>query len=512
MATGACVCLLAWGANSYGQLGLGHEVDQLVPQQACASAFQGGKVRILSGGGGHSAIITENGDVYVCGQNQRGQLGLSNMEDISTFQLCRGLSHRITSVACGWDFTLLLTDNGKLLVLGSNKFGQLGVGETVTHSADALAVESLGERVVSAAAGLRHSLAVTDAGHVFQWGTGLLSLAKRALSPDPVPSHLNSKVPALVPGFEGMRALTVKAGAAHCVCLTGDGELFLWGSNKHGELVGPELFRPLPTRLNASCLCGEKATNVWSGWTHVVTQTESGRVFTWGRQNYGQLGRPLSELSAETPTRRDALEVCHPAEVKTLFGATEIACGSEHNLAVLGVYILIAVGAVMMLVGFLGCYGAIQESQCLLGTFFFFLVILFASEVAAAIWGFMNRDTISKELINFYDSAYIKAVDVSGSPSKDAAIKVLDAFHTTLDCCGKGDDTALFRQVRSALCPRKSPEDFLKSQSCHDKIIDLFSEKLYLIGLAALVVAVIMIFEMIFTMVLCCGIRNSPVY
>lgn len=33
-----------------------------------------------------------------------------------------------------------------------------------------------------------------------------------------------------------------------------------------------------------------------------------------------------------------------------------------------GVYILIAVGAVMMLVGFLGCYGAIQESQCLLGT------------------------------------------------------------------------------------------------------------------------------------------------
>lgn len=31
------------------------------------------------------------------------------------------------------------------------------------------------------------------------------------------------------------------------------------------------------------------------------------------------------------------------------------------------------------------------------------------------------------------------------------------------------------------------------TQSCHIKLIDLFSEKLYLIGLAALVVAVIMV-------------------
>lgn len=96
-------------------------------------------------------------------------------------------------------------------------------------------------------------------------------------------------------------------------------------------------------------------------------------------------------------------------------------------------------------------------------------MILFACEVAAAIWGFMNRDTvrknthlpptfhlctsvllrfwnslsypccpqISKELINFYDTAYIKAVDVSGSASKDAAIKVLDVFHKTVSQDGK---------------------------------------------------------------------------
>uniref|UniRef100_A0A3B3DR63 Tetraspanin n=1 Tax=Oryzias melastigma TaxID=30732 RepID=A0A3B3DR63_ORYME len=159
----------------------------------------------------------------------------------------------------------------------------------------------------------------------------------------------------------------------------------------------------------------------------------------------------------------------------------------------ISVYILIAVGAVMMLVGFLGCYGAIQESQCLLGTFFFFLVILFACEVAAALWGFMNKDTVSKELINFYDAAYIKAMDVSDTSSKDSASKVLNVFHNALDCCGKGNDTLLFQNVAASLCSENTRNKPEKDKSCHLKLISLFSDKLYLIGLAALAVAVIMV-------------------
>lgn len=40
-------------------------------------------------------------------------------------------------------------------------------------------------------------------------------------------------------------------------------------------------------------------------------------------------------------------------------------CDSLYLCA--GVYILIAAGALMMVVGFLGCCGAIQESPCMLG-------------------------------------------------------------------------------------------------------------------------------------------------
>ncbi|KAK2913839.1 hypothetical protein Q8A67_002238 [Cirrhinus molitorella] len=174
----------------------------------------------------------------------------------------------------------------------------------------------------------------------------------------------------------------------------------------------------------------------------------------------------------------------------------------------ISVYILIAVGAVMMFVGFLGCYGAIQESQCLLGTFFACLVILFACEVAAGIWGFMNKDKISKELITFYDSVYDNGISNIDSEQRQAAATVLKVFHETLNCCGKGGIFSVATMWISDTCPK----DKKISDNCHTKIRELFSEKIYLIGIAALVVAVIMIFEMIFSMVLCCGIRNSPVY
>uniref|UniRef100_A0A669R0P1 CD81 molecule n=1 Tax=Phasianus colchicus TaxID=9054 RepID=A0A669R0P1_PHACC len=163
------------------------------------------------------------------------------------------------------------------------------------------------------------------------------------------------------------------------------------------------------------------------------------------------------------------------------------------QLHLLGIYILIAVGAVMMFVGFLGCYGAIQESQCLLGTFFTCLVILFACEVAAGIWGFVNKDQIAKDVKQFYDQAFQQALMADSDSSNGKA--VVRTFHETLDCCGPdavvGTLTPLWRDD---LCSK----DFLKGlleadASCHKKIDELFSAKLYLIGIAAIVVAVIMV-------------------
>ncbi|KAL0968819.1 hypothetical protein UPYG_G00272290 [Umbra pygmaea] len=323
-----------WGANTYGQLGQGHGEDLSAPSvlgDRAQRALSTGAVRLLTGGGGHSALVSDEGELLVSGQNHKGQLGLGHSSEVRTFQFCPVIGQRVSQVSCGWDFTLILTDHGRILTCGSNTYGQLGVLEPLSHSSQLQPVHSLREPVVSVSAGLRHALAVTGTGTVYQWGLGLLVQARRALSPEHVPEHFTSKTPCLVPGLGTVMSHRVAAGSAHSVCLTAEGDVFFWGSNKYGQLTSTETFLPKPVLLDRSALDGERVALIYSGWTHLVAQTESRRVFTWGRANYRQLGRTESSNQHLAGTS----QWTHvPAEVKELYGATQIACGAEHNLAI----------------------------------------------------------------------------------------------------------------------------------------------------------------------------------
>lgn len=52
-----------------------------------------------------------------------------------------------------------------------------------------------------------------------------------------------------------------------------NGDLFLWGSNKHGQLLSSEPFLSSPAPVKRSLLGGETVLHIWSGWTHIVAQT-----------------------------------------------------------------------------------------------------------------------------------------------------------------------------------------------------------------------------------------------
>ncbi|NXU55565.1 TSN1 protein, partial [Turnix velox] len=48
-------------------------------------------------------------------------------------------------------------------------------------------------------------------------------------------------------------------------------------------------------------------------------------------------------------------------------------------------YFLIVIGSILLIIGFLGCYGAQKESKCLLMMFFSVVLIIFIAEIAAAV-------------------------------------------------------------------------------------------------------------------------------
>ncbi|KAE8605930.1 hypothetical protein XENTR_v10010521, partial [Xenopus tropicalis] len=270
------------GANSYGQLGVGSTQDTPVPQLVIGLPNHETVIRSISAGGGHSAAVTESGRVYVCGQNSEGQLGLDHTTDVTQFCLCPGaLGLRVSKVSCGWDFTLILAETGELLSCGANTYSQLGrAGAGRSCVPRPVGIQK--RKVIDVAAGLRHVLALTDNGQIFQWGSGLASHARRFSPQNPIPPVYGATEPCPVPGMEGIRGKVVTAGSYHCVALS-----------------------------------------------------DTGKVFTWGRANYSQLGRPPStEGTGLNETLLEGIAANQvPAWIPSLTGSSQVACGSEHNLA-----------------------------------------------------------------------------------------------------------------------------------------------------------------------------------
>uniref|UniRef100_A0A914V977 Tetraspanin n=1 Tax=Plectus sambesii TaxID=2011161 RepID=A0A914V977_9BILA len=95
------------------------------------------------------------------------------------------------------------------------------------------------------------------------------------------------------------------------------------------------------------------------------------------------------------------------------------------------VYILMAVGVIMTLLGFLGCWGAWRESQCMLVCFFIVLVVVFCLELACAILAYTHQETVKRYIENsMYDTVYEHYY------RRPEYTEIFDRIQTGLECCG----------------------------------------------------------------------------
>lgn len=88
--------------------------------------------------------------------------------------------------------------------------------------------------------------------------------------------------------------IQISCGLHHTVVLTSAGEVFTFGSNQYGQLGTGDLQpAPAPVQVKIPCL----ASQVAAGSNHTVILSQKGIVYTFGNYQKGQLGRLPSDPS-----------------------------------------------------------------------------------------------------------------------------------------------------------------------------------------------------------------------
>lgn len=334
--------LISWGANSHGQLGQGILSDEcILPQNVdlsgCSLRLE--VIRKIVGGAGHTLILDEDGQIHSCGLNDKGQTGIGNIEqrNVLTFQKICSLEHEmVVEVCCGWDSSAALTRDGELYVWGSNRYGQLGLDHSVFPATSQPCKILIGERIRCVSMGLRHTAIVTENHEIYTCGAnnrGQLGL----INPKTLKPY------SLLDKFTKVSELTmqgsienVACGQYYTVVLTKNQKdmynIYVFGDNKHGQLgFYPEspfsearLWQPICILLSGARL--DTSIQIHAGWSHINILSD-GVVFSWGRNDYGQLGHLLANSQNAIFIEK---ELPHIERIPRI---VQLSVGSEHNVA-----------------------------------------------------------------------------------------------------------------------------------------------------------------------------------
>lgn len=136
--------LFVSGGNKYGQLGLGYSPSIAYLKNVAVDAtfnikynafFEENIIRSIDCGSSHSAVLLENGNVYLFGDNYKGQIGngsAENMEGrkpvctpflLQSWAKLRDI--RVKQISLGLQHTCILTEDHELYACGWNVFQQV---------------------------------------------------------------------------------------------------------------------------------------------------------------------------------------------------------------------------------------------------------------------------------------------------------------------------------------------------------------------------------------------------
>ncbi|KAJ1131437.1 hypothetical protein NDU88_009774 [Pleurodeles waltl] len=104
----------------------------------------------------------------------------------------------------------------------------------------------------------------------------------------------------------------------------------------------------------------------------------------------------------------------------------------ENSTLKIWSYLFSGVGTFTMLLGFLGCLGSLKEIKCLLGFYFGFLLLLFATQITAGVLVYTQRNNLKAAVGDYVRDIIRKYDDTAVSDTEES----WDFVQSTFKCCG----------------------------------------------------------------------------
>ncbi|CAI2377915.1 unnamed protein product [Moneuplotes crassus] len=355
-----CMCitehyiLYTWGNGDSGRLGHGDNQSQKDPKIVQDLIEE--KIIKISAGEKHSACINSRFQVFTWGCHSNGKLGFdSNEEARSPVRLEDLLDREFIHVSCGAMHTLLTTIHNEVIAFGHGKDGKLGDGtEEDSFFPTKASFEDDYVKIESTIAGYNISVALdyTD-GAIYTWGySGRGILGRTDVTYGRIPRRVGVELikknyMKSISKGECRRELEfptgiykIAIGATNTLVLTDTGIIFVYGNDDHGQFgatienkedrkkelnrrkkdvlrVLEFLSRPFQCTIPISNKV--MIVDVAVGSHHVLALSSFTDVYTWGRNDDGQLGHGFVTPKIEIPTVVQALR---KERVKAVF-ATE---------------------------------------------------------------------------------------------------------------------------------------------------------------------------------------------
>ncbi len=349
-----------WGENGSGQLGIGNQLDQVLPQVVTLPGISGGPDSFAAGTNHTCAVVVTS--VQCWGSNALGQLGVgSGTPSSSTPLTVPGIADAV-AVAAGDFHTCVLRSSGGVSCWGEGSLGQLGDGDSLDSPTPVTASFRAGTEVDEIEASGNTTCVIEDSAAARCWGAGVAGqigdgAAVNRSQPTVVGGY--GRYDEIVPGAGETCGVTLRrlecwgsnddggvgdgtfsqrntpvtvqlgpvrvaAGDRHACALRTGGSVWCWGQNSSSQ-VGDGSFDQRTTPVPVAGTFGNGAVSVQAGGSHSCLLREDGTVWCWGGNASGQTG---SSSLGNTST---------PAEVTSLGGlaAIQVTAGAAHTCVLL---------------------------------------------------------------------------------------------------------------------------------------------------------------------------------